>query len=77
MQVKCKNFCAVYGEGAVTDGACQKRFVKFCAGNFSQDDDLWWGRPVEVNNDQIKRDIENNQHYTMQEKPKYSQYPNR
>ena len=24
-----KKICAVYGEGAVTDGTCQKWFVKF------------------------------------------------
>ena len=24
-----KKFCAVYGEGAVTDRICQKRFAKF------------------------------------------------
>ena len=24
-----KKICAVYGEGAVTDRTCQKRFVKF------------------------------------------------
>ena len=24
-----KKICAVYGEGAVTDGTCQKRFAKF------------------------------------------------
>ena len=28
MQKK-KKICAVYGEGAVTDQICQKRFVKF------------------------------------------------
>ena len=28
MQKK-KKICAVYGEGAVTDKTCQKRFVKF------------------------------------------------
>ena len=36
MQLKCKNkkICAVYGEGAVTDRTCQKRFAKFHAGDF-------------------------------------------
>ena len=38
-QLKCKKkICAVYGEGAVTDGTCQKWFVKFQAGDFSLDD---------------------------------------
>ena len=42
---KCKNatetqkkFCAVYGEGAVTDRTCQNWFAKFRAGDFSLDD---------------------------------------
>ena len=33
-----KKLCAVYGETAVTDQTCQKRFVRFCARNFSLDD---------------------------------------
>ena len=32
-----KKICAVYEEGAVTDWTCQKWFVKFHAGDFSQD----------------------------------------
>ena len=45
-QLKCKKknkkkICAVYGEGAVTDGTCQKWFVKFHAGDFSLDDAPW------------------------------------
>ena len=49
-----KNICAPYGEGAVTDQMCQKWFVKFGAGDFSLDNALWSGSPVEVDNDQIK-----------------------
>ena len=38
-QPKCKKkICAVYGEGAVIDGTCQKWFVKFRAGDLSLDD---------------------------------------
>ena len=62
-----KQICAVYGEGAVTDGMCQKWFVKFCAGDFSLDDAPWSGRPVEVDRDQTKKLIENNKHCTMLE----------
>ena len=62
-----KQICAVYGEGAVTDGMCQKWFVKFCAGDFSLDDAPWVGRPVEVDSDQITTLIENNQHSAMWE----------
>ena len=64
-----KKICAVYGEGAVTDQTCQKWFVKFCAGGFSLDDAPQWGRPAEVDGDQIETLIKNNQHYTTQEIP--------
>ena len=66
-----KKICAVYGEGAVTDQTCQKWFVKFHAVNFLLDDAPWSGRPVEVDSDQIKTLIENNQRYTT---PRDSQH---
>ena len=71
-----KKICAVYGEGAVTDRTCQKWFAKFRAGDFSLDDAPWSGRPVEVDSDQIKTLIENNQRYTTWEIATYSKYPN-
>ena len=40
---------------------CQKRFVKFRAGDFSLDDAPWSGGPIEVDRDQIETLIENNQ----------------
>ena len=46
---------------------CQKWFAKFRAGDLSPDDAPWSGRPVEVDNDQIKTLIKTNQHYTTQE----------
>ena len=46
--------CTVYGEGAVTDGTCQKWFAKFSAGDFSLD----W-RLVEIDSNQIKILIKN------------------
>ena len=45
----------------------QKWFVKFRAGDFSLDDALWSGRPVEVASNQIKTLIENNQLSSLQE----------
>ena len=45
---------AVYGEGVMTDGTSQKRFVKFCAGHFSLDEAPWSARPAEVDSDQIR-----------------------
>ena len=62
-----KKICAVYGEGAVTDQMYQKWFAKFHAGDFSLDDTPWSSRPVEVDSDQIKTLIKNNQCYTTQE----------
>ena len=62
-----KKICVVYGEGAMTDWTCQKWFAKFCAGDFLLDDAPRSGRPVEVDSDQIKTLIENNQHSTMWE----------
>ena len=51
----------MYRESAVTDQMCQKWFAKFHAGDFSLDDAPWSGRAVEVDSDQIKTLIENNQ----------------
>ena len=68
MPLKCKKkICVVYGEGAVIDQMCQKWSAKFCAGDFSLDDALRSGRPVEVDSNQIEKLIEKNQHYTMWE----------
>ena len=57
----------MYGEGSVTDRTCQKWFAMFRAGDFSLDDAPQSGRPVEVDSDQIKILIENNQSYTTRE----------
>ena len=62
-----KKICAARGEGAVTDWMCEKRFMKFHAGDFSPDDVPWLGRPVEVDSNQIQTLTENNQHYTTWE----------
>ena len=57
----------MYGEGAATDRTCQRWFAKFRAGDFSLDNAPWLGRPFDVDSNQIKILIENNQHYTTQE----------
>ena len=51
----------------MTDRTCQKWFEKFRAGDFSLDDAPRSGRPVEVDGDQIKTLIENDQRYTTWE----------
>ena len=64
----------MYGEGALTDGMCQKWFVKFHAGDFSMDDAPLLGRPVVADSDPTKTLIENNQYSTMWEKLTHSNY---
>jgi histone-lysine N-methyltransferase SETMAR len=54
----------VYGEDAVNEQTCRKWFSRFRAGNFYLDDAPRSGRPVEVDDDQIKTLIENNPRYT-------------
>ena len=66
-QTHTQKICAVYGEGAVTDLTCQKWFAKFHARDFLLDSVPRLGRPVEVDSDQIKTLIENNEHYTTWE----------
>ena len=48
-----KKVCAVYGEGVVTDGTCQKWIVRFLSGTFSLGDAPCLDRPVEVDSNQI------------------------
>ena len=64
-----KKICAVYGEGAVTDQTCQKWFVKFCAGGFSQDHTPcpWLGRPVEIDDNPSKALTKNSEYNTTWE----------
>ena len=58
-------FCAMYGDGEMTDQTCQKWFVKFRAGDLSLDDTPSLGRPVEADSNQIETLIVNNQFYTI------------
>ena len=52
----------------VIDRMCQKCFAKFRAGDFSLGDAPWSGGPVEVDGNQMKTLIENNQCYTSWER---------
>ena len=69
-----KMTCAVYEEGAVTEGPCQKWFAEFCAGDFLLDNTPRSGIPVEVDSNQNETLIENNQHYTTWEAGSVSKY---
>ena len=40
----------MYGEGAVTDQMCWKRFAKFCVEDFLLDHAPQLGRPLEIEN---------------------------
>ena len=62
-----KKISPVCGEGAVTDRTYQNWFAKFPAGDFSLDHASWSGRQVEVDSNQIKTLVENNQHYATWE----------
>ena len=62
---KHKKICAVYGEGAVTDGTCQKWFAKFRAGDFWLDNALQLDRSAEVDGNQIETLTENNSRHTQ------------
>ena len=60
-----KKACVMSGQCAVTQQTCQKQFVKFHAIDFLLDDVQWSDRPVEIDSNQIKKLIENNQCYHM------------
>ena len=60
----------------MTDEMCLKWFAKFHAANFLLDSVPQLGRPFEVDSEQIKTLIENNQCSTTWEIPTYSKYPN-
>ena len=63
-----RKICVVYGEGAVTEGTCQKWFVKFQTGDFLLDEAPQLGRPGEVDSDHIETLTENNQRSTTRER---------
>ena len=66
MQLKHKNRFVQCMEKV--DQMCQKWFAKFHAGGFSLDSAPRLGRPAEVDSDQIKTLIENNQCFAMWER---------
>jgi len=53
----------MYGEDAVSERVCQNWFAKFRAGDTTCEDRECSGRPLMVDNDQIKSLIESNPHY--------------
>ena len=58
-----KKIAAVFGEGAVTNEAHQKWFVKSCAGEFLLYDAQQSRRPIEAHSNQIEMLNENKQCY--------------
>jgi len=62
-----KKICAMYEEDAVSERVCQNWFAKFRAGDMTCEDREHSGRPLVVDDDQIKNLIESNPHYTTRE----------
>lgn len=62
-----KKLCAVYGDEALKERQCQNWFAKFRSGDFSLKDEQRSGRPVEVDDDQIKALIDADRHSTTRE----------
>lgn len=62
-----KKLCAVYGDEALKERQCQYWFAKFRSGDFSLKDEPRSGRPVEVDDDQIKAIIDSDRHSTTRE----------
>jgi len=62
-----KKICAVYGEDAVSERVCQNWFAKFRAGDTTCENRKRSGRPLVIDDDQIKNLIESNPHYTTRE----------
>jgi len=54
----------MYRENAVSERVCQNWFAKFRAGDTTCEDRKRSGRPLVVDDDQIKSLIESNPHYT-------------
>ncbi|XP_011883505.1 PREDICTED: histone-lysine N-methyltransferase SETMAR-like [Vollenhovia emeryi] len=63
----CEKLRKVYGENALQERQCQRWFAKFRAGDFDVNDAPRSGRPVEVDDDQIKALIEANPHSTTRD----------
>ena len=63
------------GEGAMTDGVCQKWFAKFRAGDSSLDSTPRSGRAAEVDSDPIETFSENHQCSPLQERTTILQIP--
>jgi len=62
-----KKKCAVYEEDVVSERVCQNWFAKFRAGDTTCEDRERSGRPLVVDNDQIKNLIKSNPHNTTRE----------
>ena len=53
-----RKLCTAFGEGAVTERTARNRFQKFRAGNETLEDEPRAGRPISLNNDDLKAAIE-------------------
>ena len=62
-----KKLFDVYGEKSLTERQCQNWFARFRSGDFDLKDAPRSGRPIEVDDDEIKAIIENNRRSTTRE----------
>ncbi|KAF2900269.1 hypothetical protein ILUMI_05917 [Ignelater luminosus] len=62
-----KEICKVYGFDCLPERTCHNWFRKFHSGDFSLKDEQRFGRPIEVDDDQIKVIIEKDRHKTVRE----------
>ena len=62
-----KELRAVYGDEALKERQCQNWFAKFRSGDFSLKDNQRSGRPIDVDDDQIKAIIESDRHISVRE----------
>ena len=60
----CKKICEVYGEDALKERQCRNWFDKFRKGDFSLKDEHRSGRPLDVNDDEIRDLIKKDRHRT-------------
>ncbi|XP_055377183.1 histone-lysine N-methyltransferase SETMAR-like [Condylostylus longicornis] len=61
------NLCEVYGDEALKERQCQNWFSKFRAGDFSLKDEQRTGRPIEIDDDQIKAIIDSSPNSSTRE----------
>lgn len=63
----CDKLHKVYGDNCLQERQCQRCFAKFRSGDFQVNDAPCSGKPIEIDDDQVKALIESNPRYTTRE----------